>query len=41
MTDPGLKMKFGLMKYSYTTNLGNEIQSIAARQYLPHIDLYV
>ena len=32
------KMKFGLMTYDYTTNLGNEIQSIAARQYLPTID---
>lgn len=34
-------MKFGLMKYSYTTNLGNEIQSIAARQFLPKIDYYI
>ena len=34
-------MKFGLMKYSYTTNLGNEIQSIAARQFLPEIDFYI
>lgn len=34
-------MKFGLMKYSYTTNLGNEIQSIAARQFLPQIDSYI
>ena len=34
-------MKFGLMKYDYTTNLGNEIQSIAARRFLPEIDCYV
>lgn len=34
-------MKFGLMKYSYTTNLGNEIQSIASRQFLPTIDCYI
>ncbi len=34
-------MKFGLMKYSYTTNLGNEIQSIAARQFLPKIDFFI
>lgn len=29
------------MKYSYTTNLGNEIQSIAARRFLPKIDYYI
>lgn len=29
------------MKYDYTTNLGNEIQSIAARRFLPEIDCYV
>lgn len=29
------------MKYEYTTNLGNEIQSIAARQFLPKIDCYI
>ena len=34
-------MKFGLMKYSHTNNLGNEIQSIAARQFLPNIDFYI
>ena len=34
-------MKYGLMKYSYTTNLGNEIQSIAARRFLPQIDYYI
>ena len=34
-------MKFALMKYDYTTNLGNEIQSIAARRFLPKIDYYI
>ena len=31
-------MKFGLLTYDYTINLGNEIQSIAARRFLPKID---
>ena len=34
-------MKFGLMCYDYTTNLGNEIQSIAARRFLPKVDYYI
>lgn len=34
-------MKFALMKYKFTTNLGNEIQSIAARQFLPTVDYYI
>lgn len=34
-------MKYGLMSYAYTTNLGNEIQSIAARRFLPKIDYYI
>ena len=34
-------MKFGLMSYAYTTNLGNEIQSIAARRFLPKIDYFI
>lgn len=34
-------MKFGLLSYNYTTNLGNEIQSIAARRFLPQIDHYI
>lgn len=29
------------MSYDYTINLGNEIQSIAARRFLPKIDYYV
>ena len=31
-------MKFGLLTYDYTINLGNEIQSIAARRFLPQVD---
>ena len=34
-------MKFGLLSYDYTTNLGNEIQSIAARRFLPRIDYFI
>ena len=34
-------MKYGLISYDYTTNLGNEIQSIAARRFLPQIDYYI
>lgn len=34
-------MKFALMSYDYTNNLGNEIQSIAARQFLPKIDYHI
>lgn len=34
-------MKYGLISYNYTTNLGNEIQSIAARRFLPKIDYYI
>lgn len=29
------------MSYNYTTNLGNEIQSIASRRFLPKIDYYI
>lgn len=29
------------MSYDYTTNLGNEIQSIAARRFLPKIDCFI
>lgn len=29
------------MSYNYTTNLGNEVQSIAARRFLPKIDYYI
>ncbi len=34
-------MKYGLISYDYTTNLGNEIQSIAARRFLPNVDYYI
>ena len=34
-------MKFGLLTYNYTINLGNEIQSIAARRFLPKIDYFI
>ena len=34
-------MKFGLLSYDYTINLGNEVQSIAARRFLPKIDYYI
>ena len=35
-----MKYKYGLLKYS-TINLGDEIQSIAARQFLPRVDCYL
>lgn len=34
-------MKYGLLTYDYTINLGNEIQSIAARRFLPKVDYYI
>ncbi|ADC45952.1 hypothetical protein mru_0100 [Methanobrevibacter ruminantium M1] len=34
-------MNYALMVYNYTTNLGNEIQTIAARRFLPKIDYYI
>ena len=34
-------MQYGLMTYKKTINLGNEIQSIAARRFLPKIDHYI
>ena len=33
-------MKFGLLEYT-TNNIGDEIQSIAAKQYLPRVDTYL
>jgi Polysaccharide pyruvyl transferase len=33
--------KFGLMYYSETGNLGDEIQSIAAKQFLPSVDYWL
>jgi len=35
-----MKYKFGLLTYD-TNNIGDEIQSIAARQFLPKIDIYL
>ena len=34
-------MKYGLLCYDYLENLGNEIQSIAARRFLPEIDYFI
>lgn len=34
-------MKYGLLFYKPTGNIGDEIQSLAARQYLPQIDILV
>ena len=34
-------MKYGLICYNHLENVGNEIQSIAARRFLPNIDYYV
>ncbi len=33
--------KYGLLKYNKTNNIGDEIQSIAAKQFLPHVDVFV
>jgi len=33
-------VKYGLLTYR-TENIGDEIQSIAARQFLPRVDIYV
>jgi hypothetical protein len=32
---------FGLLSYENTGNLGDEIQSLASRQFLPRVDYYV
>lgn len=38
--DSGLRTNYGLIQYcSY--NIGDEIQSIAARRFIPHVDYYV
>jgi hypothetical protein len=34
-------MKFGLLSYSDTNNLGDEIQSLAARRFLPQVDHFI
>jgi len=33
--------KFALLNYTHTNNLGDEIQSLAARRFLPHVDALV
>ncbi|GEM_PF-400051 len=35
------EVKFALFKYSTSNNIGDEIQSIAARQFLPRVDYYI
>jgi hypothetical protein len=34
-------MKFGLFKYQRSVNLGDQIQSLAARQFLPSVDVMI
>lgn len=34
-------MKYGLMYYKDTDNIGDDIQTYAARRFLPHIDYYI
>jgi hypothetical protein len=34
-------VQYGLFTYAYTTNLGDEVQSIAAAQFLPRVDVLV
>ena len=34
-------MKFGLVVYPETQNLGDDIQSYAAMQFLPRVDYYL
>lgn len=41
MTDLRMNTKFFLMSYNATNNVGDEIQSLAARQFLPQVDYYV
>jgi hypothetical protein len=36
-----MRRRYALLCYSNTTNLGDEIQSLAARQFLPSVDLLV
>ena len=40
MTKSSKKVKYALYKYS-TENIGDEIQSIAARRFLPQVDYYI
>ena len=34
-------MQFGAFSYAYSTNLGDEIQTLAAAQFLPKIDAHM
>ena len=34
-------MKYGLMYYKFTDNIGDDIQTYAAMKFLPHIDYYI
>jgi len=34
-------MQYGVLTYAYSTNLGDDIQSLAASQFLPRVDLLV
>ena len=36
-----VQMKYGIMYYKSTDNLGDDIQTYAAIKYLPHIDYYI
>ncbi len=34
-------MKYGLMYYKSTDNIGDDIQTYVAMKFLPHIDYYI
>ena len=34
-------MKFGLLNYSESYNVGDQVQSLAAKQFLPRVDYYI
>ena len=34
-------MKYGLLNYSCSYNVGDQVQSLAAKQFLPQVDYYV
>lgn len=38
---PQEAMRYGLLKYKMSRNVGDEIQSLAARQFLPRVDEYL
>src|SRR5438876_12045410 len=41
MMDLAQNAKFFAMSYNATNNIGDEIQSLAARQFLPRVDYYI